>query len=93
MSLTRLQVVLVSAWLTLMVLTLGASLAVGYELTATLYICAIGCLPPLVLWAVFRGAPPPSIGQVIYETEQAPGDMMRRLDAIRVAEHRDEHRS
>ena len=48
-------------------ITIGAQSASMAEAVTWL---AVACVPPVVLFVIFRGAPPPTIGEILYDTER-----------------------
>lgn len=73
MSLTRMHVIATAAWLVLVTGTLGFRMATSGApaLGESLGWLLVGTLPVLVLLRVFRGAPPETVAQVLYNTEHA----------------------
>jgi hypothetical protein len=55
----------------------GVRFALGLEVTLGQSVALVlaGCVPAIVMLAVFRGAPPRTIGQVLYDTDQASPEM------------------
>jgi hypothetical protein len=55
----------------------GIRLALGLDVTLGLSVALLlaGGIPAIVMLTVFRGAPPRTIGQVLYDTDQAPTEM------------------
>ena len=84
MSLHRFHIVAVSSWFAFVVLSSAAGLALGLPVSAagSLSALALALVPPLVFLTIFRGAPPKSIGQVLYTEEQRSGALAERLDRI-----------
>lgn len=77
MSPKNAQIALMAGWSVTVAGSLGARVASGGwpgSLVEGLTWLALGCVPPLVVMlSVFRGAPPSSIAQVLYDTENAVG--------------------
>ena len=82
MAISRFHFTAVSAWLVLVVIIAGVGRAMGLPVTlgSTLLLLVAGFLPVAIVLAVFRGAPPPTIGQVLYEEEHAARDVAKRTD-------------
>lgn len=74
MSLSRFHILAIAGWfVTLLgVLGLGAALGVPFTFVQALGLLLLACLPPFVLVTVFRGAPPNTIAQVLYNAGQTP---------------------
>jgi hypothetical protein len=72
MSIRRLQLTAIFAWLVLLAVVAGVGRLVGVPATPgfTLLFLAAAVLPPAILLVVFRGAPPRTINEVLYEEEQ-----------------------
>ena len=70
---TRVHLMLVGAWFTIIVIGVGTIVALGGLLTPaqTLGVILLAFLPVIVMVGVFRGTPPPTIGEVLYEAEHA----------------------
>jgi hypothetical protein len=89
MSLTRWHIAVMAAW---MVSVLGAiSIFLGPGLPATwpqsLALFVLGCAPVAIVFAVFQGAPPQTIAQVLYDADQSPAGIARsRLTETRPTE-------
>ncbi len=66
----------VTGWFTMLIVVLGVAIAIGIPVTIgeSLSVLLSGCVPALVLVAVFRGAPPRSISQVLYDLEPAASE-------------------
>jgi hypothetical protein len=67
------RLVSMAAW----TVTMAAIAAVGafagsFSTGTSVLLLAAAVLPPVVLLMVFRGAPPKSVSQVLYDEEQAP---------------------
>lgn len=76
MSPKNAQIALMAGWSVAVAGSLGARVAFGGwpgSVVEGLTWLALGCVPPLVMLLVFRGAPPSSIAQVLYDTENAAG--------------------
>lgn len=72
MSLRQFHAVAITGWLLVLVTWLGARLTLGLPTSldqGALWLLS-GCVPIVVLLTIFRGAAPPTIAQVIYDTEQ-----------------------
>jgi len=72
MSLRQFHTIAITGWLLILVAWLGARLTLGLPTSldqGALWLLS-GCVPVVVLLTIFRGAPPPTIGEVIYDTEQ-----------------------
>jgi hypothetical protein len=79
-SLNRLHLILVAAWLISLVVITGFLLGPGMPSTLpqTIAVLALGSIPVVVLLVVFRGAPPRTIAQVLYDTDRTASDLARR---------------
>jgi Na+/H+ antiporter NhaC len=62
---------MITGWFALIIATLGVVAAIGVPVTVGLGVSVIlaGILPAVVLVAVFQGAPPRSVGQVLYDVD------------------------
>ena len=80
MSLNRLHIILITGWLISLIVTIGIFLGPGMPATLprSVAIFALGSIPVVVLLVVFRGAPPHTIAQVLYETDQTASGLARR---------------
>ncbi len=76
MSTNRLRVVVVAGWFAALIAMLGAGVALGVPatLTQTVEVFLVGCIPAMVLLKVFRGAPPPTVAQVLYDADHTGAD-------------------
>jgi hypothetical protein len=74
MSIRQLHLTAIFAWLVLLavVAAIGRLLGVPATTGFTLLFLAAAVLPPAILLVVFRGAPPRSIDQMLYDEEHAP---------------------
>jgi hypothetical protein len=89
MSFSRLHVVLMTAWMLSVVAAIavffGAGLPGTWPQSAALFV--LGCAPVAILLAIFHGAPPQTIAQILYDTDQsATGIARRRLHEARPTE-------
>jgi hypothetical protein len=85
MSLNRFHLITISAWLAFTVLAGSIVVALGSPLTPAFVVLllSVGCLPPLVFYVVWQGAPAGGIAQVLRETEQTAAPLTGRLEQIR----------
>jgi hypothetical protein len=74
MSLNRLQMIVVASWFAVLIAVLGGGAAFGVPFTVGQGVAMLlaGLIPAAVLLGVFRGAPPKTIAQVLYDLEQMP---------------------
>lgn len=74
MSHRRRQFFIITAWLVTLTAATTIRLLAGPppSLVETLTVLALWVVPAVVFMTVFRGAPPQTIGQVLYDAEQAP---------------------
>ena len=79
MSLNRLHIILVAGWLLSLIVIIGIFLGPGMPGTLpwSVAILALGSIPVVVLLVVFRGAPPNTIAQVLYDTDQTASGLAR----------------
>jgi hypothetical protein len=79
-SLNRLHIILIAGWLISLIVTIGIVLGPGMPgtLPRSVAILALGSIPVVVLLVVFRGAPPNTIAQVLYDTDQTASGLARR---------------
>jgi hypothetical protein len=79
MSHQRLQLTAVLAWFAVMTVVASIAALLGRPVTpGTVFLFLTATvLPPAVWLVVFRGAPPRSINQVLYDEEQAPARVPR----------------
>jgi hypothetical protein len=70
-SLTRFHIIAIAGWCTIIVAVALARLVVGAptNVGSAAVLVFLGCVPPLVMLAVFRGAAPRSMSQIIYDAE------------------------
>lgn len=73
MSLTRFHVTALTGWFGTMAVLLAIRLALGppTSIADGLGLLLLGVLPAAIFLTVFRGAPPPTVAEVLYDTEQA----------------------
>jgi len=78
MSLHRLRLTIITLGFTAPIVVLGIRFAMGLPATLgqSLALVLPGCVPAIVAVTVFRGPPPRTIGQVLYDTDQASPDMI-----------------
>ena len=71
MTLNRLHVTLITGWFAVFTaMVVGrAVLETGFTLSHTVALFVAWCAPVAILVKVFRGAPPRSIAQVLYDAE------------------------
>lgn len=71
MSLTRLHFTFIAGWFTAVVLLVGIRLALLAPPSPTESVTwlLVLCVPPTILLSVFRGAPPQTVGEVLYDVE------------------------
>ena len=89
MSFNRFHVILMAAWFTSLIAAIGIFLGPGLPATwpqsAALFV--LGCAPVAVLLAVFQGAPPQTIAEILYDADQsAVGIGRTRLHEARPTE-------
>jgi len=79
LSLNRLHIILIAGWLISLIVTIGVFLGPGMPGTLpwSVAILALGSIPVVVLLVVFRGAPPHTIAQVLYDTDQTASGLAR----------------
>src|SRR5713101_3735621 len=84
MSLKRIHITVITVWFVALMLIIGVGLANGIPITLawTLSLLIFGCLPPVILLILFRGAPPRTIGQVLYDEEHATPEIAGRSLSI-----------
>jgi hypothetical protein len=84
MSLRQFHVIAIAAWFALVVAAIAASAWLGQPWSALAVTVGLGvaCLPPLVFLAIFRGAPPDTIAQVLRDEEQRTAEVAERLGRI-----------
>ena len=70
----------ISGWCIATLLFVGISIAGGAEITfgRSLLVLIAAVAPPALLLAIFRGAPPKTVAQVLYDQEQTT-DVAGRL--------------
>lgn len=83
MSLTRFHLVVIGGWFMAVALTLVARTMFGLSLSLVEASMAFGVavLPALILLTVFRGAPPPTIAEVLYDVEHTKNPVREALIA------------
>lgn len=71
MSLNKFHITVIAGWIVAVAATFAGSVALGVPTTLAQGIgwLLAGVVPALILMSVFRGAPPPTISEVLYETE------------------------
>lgn len=71
MSLNKSHALIQAGWLVAVAATFASSIALGMPLTLAQGIgwLLLGFVPVFIMKAVFRGAPPPTISEVLYQTE------------------------
>lgn len=71
MSLNKFHITVIAGWLVAVAASFAGSVALGVPPTLAQGIgwLLLGAVPVLILMSVFRGAPPPTISEVLYETE------------------------
>ena len=82
MSISRLQVAAATVWFAALLITVGVLIAFGATpppLVATFAWLLASGVPLAIVWLIFTGAPPPIIGQVLYDAERAPDLLGTRL--------------
>jgi hypothetical protein len=81
MFLSRVHLVLIGAWFSVLAIAVGASIALNTPPTPTqlLGVALMAFLPAVVMVGVFRGTPPPTIGEVLYQTEHTTNITRERL--------------
>jgi hypothetical protein len=70
-SFTRFHLVVIGGWFTAVAVTLGVRTMIGLSpsLVEAFMAFGVAVLPALILLAVFRGAPPQTIAEVLYDAE------------------------
>jgi hypothetical protein len=83
MSLSTARIAIISVWIVALLLLVGFTVAGGTPITTSgvLLVTLAAVLPPVVLMMVFRGAPPRTVGQVIYDEEHR-ADLTERVRQI-----------
>ena len=83
MSLTRFHFVALAGWFMAVVLTLSVRTALGVppSITEVAAALAVALAPALMLLTVFRGAPPQTIAEVLYDAEHARNFAREKLVA------------
>ena len=84
MSLNRFHLTVVTIWFAALLAVLGLRIVmdVPTSIVEGMGLILLGCAPALILVSVFRGAPPQTIAQVLYDAEQdanAGRDALARL--------------
>lgn len=76
MSLNRLQYTVIAGWfITLgVVLTARAALGIPTTLVEAVTVIVLGCIPAVVLLAVFHGAGPRNVTQMLHEIDGRAGE-------------------
>jgi len=73
MSFTQIRLVVISSWLASLIVVLSVGLMFGFVTSpwngAILFL--LGCVPAMILSVLFRGAPPQTIAEVLYDANQA----------------------
>ena len=71
MSLNRFHAIAIAGWCTIIVAVSLARIVVGAptNVASAAVLLFLGCVPPLVLLSVFRGAAPRSVSQILYDGE------------------------
>ena len=74
MFITRMPLIVVSAWLMALLAMFGAPAAVGMSIPLSVAIAGILLtgIPLALFLLLFQGAPPQTIGQTLYDTEHSP---------------------
>ena len=64
-------------WITVLFAALATHLAIGLPTTPaqSLALGLLSCLPVIILFTVFRGAPARTIAEVLYDTDQKASDL------------------
>jgi hypothetical protein len=72
-SLTRFHVTALTGWFGAIAVLLVIRFALGppTSLAEGLGLLLLGALPAAIFLAIFRGAPPPTVAEVLYDTEHA----------------------
>ena len=83
MSLTRFHWIVMGAWFTAVVLTVVVRISWGLPLSAWEVVAAFGVAlaPAPIIMMVFRGAPPQTIAEVLYDAEHTKNPIRERLIA------------
>jgi hypothetical protein len=74
-SLKRIHATVIVGWLAAVAGLLGARIAFGsapVSATEAIVWLLVGSVPATIFLFTFRGAPPPTIAQVLYDAEQRP---------------------
>lgn len=84
MLFTRLRFVIVACWFTLLAAVPAAGFLLGRPLSpaSVLALVLLGCLPVVVLLVVFRGPPPQTVGEVLYEAHRTPSPVRIALGRL-----------
>lgn len=71
MSLNRFHFTIIAGWFMAVVALVGIRLALLAPPSVTEGVAwsLLLCVPPMILLSVFRGAPPQTVGEVLYEVE------------------------
>lgn len=83
MSLAKFHLTVITGWLVVVAATYAGSVALGTTPTLVQGIAwlLVASLPALILLLVFRGAPPPTISEVLYEAEH-PAHVIQKNAAV-----------
>jgi hypothetical protein len=86
--LTRFHLILMGSWMTLLALVTAIVTLTGPTLTleVALALVALGIVPIVIVAVVFRGAPPQTIAQVLYDAERSANptrDLLRENERRR----------
>lgn len=84
MLLTRLRFVIAACWVALLAAVPAAGFLLGWPLSSAgvLALVILGCLPVVVLLVVFRGPPPQTVAEVLYEMHRTPSEVRIALDRL-----------
>jgi hypothetical protein len=82
-SLHRFQLTIITLGFTAPIAVLGIRLALGSPVTVGLSLALLlaGCVPAAVMLTVFRGAPPRTIAQVLYDTDRTTSPELQPIAA------------
>jgi hypothetical protein len=88
-SLKRVHVLILTGWFISLIAAIGIFLGPGlpgtWPLSAALFV--LGCAPVAVLLAVFQGAPPQTVAEILYDADQSGAGIGRtRLNESRPTE-------
>jgi hypothetical protein len=61
---------LVAVWFAATVAAAASLVAIGANVavSTTALLLAMSLVPPAIVWLVWRGAPPPTVGEILYAT-------------------------